>query len=234
MAVSVVNKTTGTDVDGNSTAATASVTPGSNKLSLLTVSSRTAISTDPNQPTATGNGLTWVVVNSIVWDTTSSSRKRITVLRAMGASPSAGAVSIDFAAQNQTDVVWSVDEFDGIDTSGTNGSGAIVQSATNKDESITAAILTVTLAAFSDGNNASFGGFCSDVAGTVSAAGTGFTLSGTAGGNNPLGTEFRIDNDTTVDLTFSGNGMMGGIAIELKAAAVVVASRFLTTHSRYW
>lgn len=234
MAVSIANKTTGTDVDGNSTAATASITPGSNNLILLTVSSRTAISTDPNQPTATGNGLTWVVVGSIVWDTTSASRKRITLLRALGASPSAGAVSIDFGAQNQTDVVWSVDEVSGIDTSGTNGSGAIVQFATNKDESVTAPTLTVTLAAFSDVNNATFGGFCSDVAGTVSSAGSGFALSGTAGGNNPLGTEFRADNDTTVDLTFSGNGMMGGIAVEIKAAAAAAASRFLTTHSKYW
>ena len=42
-------------------------------------------------------------------------------------------------------------EFDGMDTSGTNGSGAIVQSATNKVTSANA--LTVTLSAFGSSNN---------------------------------------------------------------------------------
>lgn len=221
MAISATNLTSGSDTDGNSTASTASVSPSSNKLQLLSVSSRTGITADPNQPTATGNGLTWVVVNSIVYDTTSSSRRRITVLRAMGASPSSGAIAIDFGGQNQTAVDWVLDEYTGMDTSGTNGSGAIVQSATNKDESGTATSLTVTLSAFGSTANATYGTFSADVSGTY-VAGTGFIISAQLNASTTdlsIATEFRNDNDTTVNITdASGWGSVGGIAVEIKIA----------------
>jgi hypothetical protein len=219
MAVSASNLTTGTDIDGNSTATTASITPTANRLILLTVTTRTGITANPNQPTATGNGLTWVAVNSVVWDTTSSSRKRVTVLRAMGASPSAGAVTIDFAGQNQTDVVWTIDELSGTDTSGTNGSGAIVQSATNIDETGANSTFTVTLAAFSSVNNATFGGMTLDTYITT-AAGSGFTIIGEKDeGASALAvlSELNSGNDTTVDITNGGTSSYGGVAIEIKA-----------------
>lgn len=221
MAVAGSNLTTGADTGGDASSTTASISPGSNRLVLLTVDQRTGISTDPNQPTATGNGLTWVVVNSIVYDTTSSSRKRVTVLRAMGASPSSGAVTIDFGGQNNTDVHWSIDEFTGVDTSGTNGSGAIVQSVAEKDESGSASTLVVDLAAFGSTSNATFGGFGLSTE-TGYAVGSGFSLLGTANtftGSARVISEFRNDNDTTVDITMTGS-LVGGIGIEIKAAAV--------------
>jgi hypothetical protein len=45
----------------------------------------------------------------------------------MGATPSAGVVTIDFAAQSQAAIAWSLNEFTGMDTTGANGAGAIVQ-----------------------------------------------------------------------------------------------------------
>jgi len=117
--VSVTNLTTGTDTDGNSSASTASVSPSANKLELLTVSSMTNISADPNQPTISGNGLTWVAVSSTIYDTTSSSRRRVTLFRASGQGPTTGALSISFGGQNQTDVAWVLDEATNVDSSGT-------------------------------------------------------------------------------------------------------------------
>lgn len=221
MAIVATNLTTGGDTDGNSTASTASITPSANKLILLTVVSRTGITADPNQPTASGNGLTWVVINSVVYDATSSSRRRVTCLRAMGASPSSGAVAIDFGGQNQTDVAWVVDELSSIDTSGTNGSGAIVQTALASDGTNTVSTITATLAAFGSTNNATYG--------SIGAGGNTFTFTpgsgfATIGDNAPSAnlratSEFRNDNDTTVNFSLSGNQEMGLIAIEIKMAA---------------
>lgn len=215
--ISIANLTSGSDTDAGSTATTASISPSANKLILLSVASRTAISTDPNQPTVTGNGLTWEVVNSIVYDTTSSSRRRITLFRAMGSSPSSGAISIDFGGQAQDDaVVWNVDEVTGADTSGTNGSGAIVQSVTGKDEAAPAG-LTVTLASFGNSNNATFGTFATDN-NTTFTAGSGFSILAqhTAGANTmAIVSEYKATNDTTVDI--GSTGSVGGIAVEIKA-----------------
>lgn len=234
MSITIANKTSGTDADGNTTAVTASQTPAANKLQLLRVSSRTGITADPNQPTATGNGLTWVVDTngSVVFDTTSSSRKRITVFRAMGASPTTGAVTIDFGGQNQTDVEWTLDEVTGMDTSGTNGSGAIVQVINRIDETEpTPATLIVTLAAFGSANNATYGAFAFGTGGgDVLSAGTGFTELAHTSGASLIGiSEWRVDNDTTVDATDSVvGGEIGGIAIEIRAAVVASTSHLLS------
>ena len=137
--------------------ATASVTPAANALILASFATRTGITADPNTPTLTGCGLTWEVVQSVVYDNTSSSRRRLTTFRAMGSSPSTGALTFDCGGQTQTGAVWSIDQFTNVDTSGTNGSGAVVQSAQSAilDNSGTPATsLTVTLGAFSSPNNA--------------------------------------------------------------------------------
>lgn len=221
--ITATNLTTGTDTSGGSSSTTASISPSSKRLVLISINSRTNITTDPNQPTVTGAGLTWVAVNSIVYDTTSASRKRITVLRGMADSPSSGALTIDFGGQNQTNVCWTVSQFSGVDTSGTNGSGAIVQSATAKDETLTTGTLTVTLAAFSSLDNSTFGAFASDGASTNAfTAGSGFTTLGTintntGGSDIEIADEFRRTNDTSVDGTWSITSVLGGVAVELKS-----------------
>ena len=234
MAVVGSNLTSGGATGSITSQNTASITPSSNNLVLLRVYSRTGTSVEPNAPTATGNGLTWVQVATIYYDTDSSSRKKITVLRALGASPSSGAVTIDFAGQTQTDVGWVIDQFSGVDTSGTNGSGAIVQSATNKDEVSGGGTLTVTLGAFSSVNNATYGAFSGDPTndGTHPTVGSGFTAL-YAAYNATIGeegvTEWKSSNDTSVDATMSSSSgaKMGGIAIEINAAVTATVTRLL-------
>lgn len=222
-AISISNKTTGSNSSSVSSANTASVTPASNKLQLLSVASRTGISTNPNQPTVSGNGLTWAVVNSVVYDDTSSSRRRITLFRAMGTSPTSGAITISFGGQTQTDINWSLDEVSDVDTSGSNGSGAIVQSATNyADTAVTS--LTVTLGSFSGAGNATFGAFANGYGGATATVGSGFSKYGEIADTNStikLVSEFKTGNDTSVDFSVgAGDGSeLGGIAVELKAAA---------------
>lgn len=223
MAIAFTNLTSGSSTISASSDTTASITPASNNLILLVVASRTAITIDPNQPTATGNGLTWVAIGSVVYDNTSSSRRRLTLFRAMGASPSTGAITIDYGGQLQTTVLWAVQQGSGTDTTGTNGSGAVVQAVTNSDPTATATSLTVTLAAFSSVNNATYGVFANGDGSATRTLGAGFTtLSDLADALNDirLSDEYTTANDTTVDMSWTSASEVGGIALEIKAAVV--------------
>lgn len=200
---------------------TASISPGSNKLILLSVNIRNGSSTEPTVSSISGNGLTWVLVNSIYYDTAGSSRKKHFLYRAMGASPSAGAITFT-AGQSNTHYTWVVDEIDGIDTGGTNGSSAVVQSTTNKEDGGNGGELTVTLAAFSNAGNATYGSFGDDTE-AAATVGSGFSEVGRVDSTATIHgilTEFKTANDTSVDVTYTaGTGIStGGIAVEIKAS----------------
>ena len=199
---------------------TASVTPGANRLVLVQVVNTKA--TLPDTPTLSGNGLTYVQIATVTYDTIASPLKRETLFRALGASPSAGAITIDFAGTNQTGCIWSVAEFIDVDTGGTNGSAAVVQSATNNANTGTS--LTVTLAAFGSTDNATYGAFAINDNVAINP-GTGFTeIHDNVLGAVPVTgseTEWKDSNDTSVDASSSdaANKRWGGIAVEIKFAA---------------
>lgn len=222
MVIALSNLTTGTSAS-NGPWTTASISPGGNNLILLTISIRNGASTNPATPTVSGNSLTWVLINSITYDPDSTSRKTLFLFRAMGASPSSGAVTIT-NAETDTNAEWSIDQATGISTSGSNGSGAIVQSVTNSDTSGTGAGLTVTLAAFSNANNSTYGVFSNDGP-TVWTKGTNFTSTSSWTSSNTDGlTEFEIANDTAVTATCAnvGGNRIGGIAIEIAIAPATI------------
>lgn len=238
MAVSGSNLAQGAaDAGSFSSVASASITPSSNNLVLLTIALRNGNSINPSVSSITGNGLTWVKVNSVVYDTTSTSRRTVEVWRALGASPSSGAVTVNFT-ETETAYAYSIDQFSGVDTTGTNGSGAIVQSTTNKDETPPTGI-TVTLAAFSDVNNATFGGF-GESNGFTQTAGTGFSILHAQASSTEVGSlsEWKATNDTTVDYSLGSNtSQMGGVAIEIKAAGAANAIQpngMMTTNTNFW
>jgi len=215
MAVVASNLTNNVSLTDASSYNTASVSPTANNLILVTVVSRSGDSVN-TVPTISGNGLTWVQVETNSYDIVGTSRRTVTVFRSMGASPSSGAITISFGGVTQTDCLWSVDQLSGTDTSGTNGSGAIVQfaKATESDGST-----LVTLSAFSSTDNATFGAF-GDSSTTLMTVGTGFTQLGRQGSSNSVGilTQWRNNNDTSVTCTGAATDT-GGIAIEIKAAA---------------
>ena len=137
--------TASSTTDGTSFSAT-SITPTANALVLAWITAHTAGT--PASPTITGNGLTWVEVGAV----NVGSARRVSLFRAMGATPSAGQPVIDFGAVTQTAVVWSISQYTGVDTSGTNGSGAIQGSAvTNSGSAITT--LQGLLPSFEHANN---------------------------------------------------------------------------------
>lgn len=192
MAIVASNLTSGASESSVTSVNTASITPTANCLVLVRVNSRTGITATPNTPTITGCGLTWVTIGTpIEYDTSGSSRRKITIIRALGASPSSGALTIDFGGQTQTSYTYSVDEFSGVDTSGTNGSGAIVQNLYAKDETPPTG-LTITLSAFSSTNNATYGSF-GESNGYSQTGGSGFTVLS----NNTTTTSVSSGSDVT-------------------------------------
>ena len=148
MAVSITNLISSFNDTAGTSFTTSSISPSANKLQVLSIDVRNGVSTNPVTPTVTGCNLTWEQINSTVFDNSGTSRRTLFLFRALGPSTSSGALTIDFGAVTHTNIVYSVDEFTGMDTSGTNGSGAIVQSAVNQDTSGAVATITATLAAF--------------------------------------------------------------------------------------
>ncbi len=212
-AISATELTAG-GVSGNpKSATTASIAPGANQLILAWVAS-TATPT-PGIPTLSGNGLTWVIIAAAVGN-------RISLFRTMGASPTAGPVTIDFGSNTQKSIAWSIVEFSGVDTSGTNGSGAIVRTATGFDAAAGPSGLTITLAAPVGSGNATAGGFQNDGAPAASIApGAGYTAFSEiylSGQQSDLRAEWRPDGNQVVNATQSGSFPMAGAAVEIRAA----------------
>lgn len=212
----------GTDV---TSATTASVAPAGNRLLLLSVAGDATSGVD-NTPTVTGNGLTWVEITGMTQKNNSRGQY---VFRAMGASPSSGTIVIDFSGQTQAKISWGLEEFDGVDTSGTNGSGAIGNN--DKAAAFGATSVTVTLAAVA-GGNATFGSLTTESSGT-STAGSGYTKLADQdhAGSNPyhFSTEWRSDGNVTVNFTFgaTANLYINGAEIVAAAAGVVRKSLLL-------
>lgn len=218
MPVTATNLTANGSTSTASSYNTASITPSSNNLVFAFVKNDGG-----SQETASlsGNSLTWVQVATVTIGATA----RVSLFRALGASPTGGAVTISFGA-NQTSCDWVIDQFANVDTTGTNGSGAVVQSATNSDTSTTTS-LTVTLAAFGSINNATYGGFRS---GSAISAGSGFTIVGSDGVSEYESSEFRNDNATSVNATWASDpSFHAGIAAEIKFAPPVIAAQNYNT-----
>jgi hypothetical protein len=219
--------TSGTTETNGSSQATASVTPTANRL-ILAVCANRSTSGDAAVTTATGNGLTWVSIATLIFGESGNNRVRLTIFRSMGASPSAGAITFDAGGTTQETWGWSITEFAGIDTGGTNGSAAVVQSATQQETS-SVTTSTVTLAAFGSANNATFGVIGRNKNNESFTPGSGFTeihdLT-TASESLGVATEWRNDNDTTVDGSWASSVKAGGVAIEIKAVVAALHRGF--------
>lgn len=200
--------------------ATASITPTANRLVLAFISSGHATGGQVNTtPTLTGNGLTWVEIGNIQSGNATTGAKT-TVFRAMGASPSAEAVTIDFGGITQTRCGWSIVEFSDIDTSGTDGSGAVVQFKTAAATSGTAGTADFD-AAFGDGtNNATYSAITNRIAEAVTEEG-GFTeLHDLAFGADAahMQSMWRIGEDQTPAPTWTTSAHWAQLVVEIKAA----------------
>jgi hypothetical protein len=206
---------------GATSYATSSFTARRNSLVLLVVVNSKASA--PDTPTVSGNGLTWVQIDTYTYGSIASPVQRLTVFRAMG-EPTAGAATADFAGATQTGCCLYVVQFHNVDTSGTNGSGAIVQTAKNRADSSTSG--SVTLSALDSGaRNAVFvgwgGALNSSSVMSVEGGGATWVEAADTGYNTPatwIGAQYLLaTTDNTPTATFTSQNW-AGIAVEIKAA----------------
>lgn len=189
--------------------ATASITPTANALILAAIVIRRDVGV--GTVTLSGNGLTWVEIANETEN--NGTVNRLTLFRAMGASPSAGVVTIT-ATSTANSACWIVQEFTGVEQSGTNGSGAVVAEVTAFGLGTAMSVSTTAPAA----GNAMFGTFCSPAAITPGAQFT--ELADVAATTPTLRVQTQWDetgNDGTVDAT-AGNNSWCLVAAELQIA----------------
>ena len=203
----------GSDVDGNTSIATASISPGKGRLVLLTVHTEHHSGSSNNIPTATGCGLTWVQVATV-----DGTQGRLTMLRALG-TPTPGAVTIDCAGQTQYNWTWTIDEFINVDPSGANGANAIIQAGTTYETDVPNNTgISVALGAFSNLNNATYGSCIAKGNPTISVGASFTQLENTTPlGQGEVSSEWANNNQTTVNWTWASKQSKNwAIAVELK------------------
>jgi hypothetical protein len=197
---------------------TASISPAPNALITISVLGHRSPSA-AGAPTISGGGMgTWTQVATTTFDPLSAPFKRMTVYRAMSASPGSGPITILFP-NTVSNAQWIVSQWSGVDDSGVNGAGAIVQAGSNRADGVGS--LTATLAAFGSPSNVAYGVVGVNGNTLVVTPGAGFTEiaeqnSGEAA-KAVLQAE-RAAGDDTVDATWTGSLNGAILGVELKAA----------------
>jgi len=201
--------------DPTSPHATASVSPGANRLVLIAVWNR-GDNTDPTG--IAGAGLTFDMIRAV--DPSSGSRQ-MSLWRAMSASPGSGVITITFGGA-QTAVSFSVVEFDGVET-GANGANAIVQHNGASAAAGPTSLTVTLLSAFADAvNNVAYGfiGFRASNEAITPGAGFAELHEVQDPDDGTIITEWKTGEDLSVDASWATGNDMGGIAVEIAAAVV--------------
>jgi hypothetical protein len=212
---------------------TASIAPAANALVTVAVMGHNTTAASPS-PTVSGGGMTaWTQVATVTFDGVTTPHKRLSIFRALRATPGSGPLKITFTTQ-QANCQWIVSQWQGVVTSGTNGSGAIARAGTARGDNVTGRV--VTLAAFAGAGDVAYGVFGVRRSTTGVTPGAGFTeVAERPSGETPLSdlqAEWSI-NDNTIDAKWAGANA-GALGVEIRAAApavVPVASVAVTPDS---
>ncbi len=166
----------------------------------------------------TGNGLTWVLVKSTAYG--NKGGWNASLWRAMGAVPTNTAGTVSFGGFAQASCAIAVLQIANVDTTGTNGSGAIVQSVSNQ---ASGPLAVATMAALNpSGKDAAFGfsgNLTNPYGGTKEAGWTLDLNNGAGGGATQLGAfiSYQLNSlDNTISVSQAPQGW-GVIGIEVKA-----------------
>jgi hypothetical protein len=138
----------------------------------------------------------------------------------MGTAPTSGVVTITSSVVKNA-FAWSIVEFSGVNTSGTNGSGAVTQIITAIGNSSSP---TVTLGAFSNTNNVTYAATGVSSSTATVTPGSGYTelhdqTEPTTNWSH-IETEWIESNDTSVTSTLSASALWGILGIEIAQAGI--------------
>jgi protocatechuate 3,4-dioxygenase beta subunit len=194
---------------------TAAIAPGPN--TLVTVAVLDHRTPAAISPTLSGGGMTsWSVVATVDFDTIGGALRRLTIFRAMSASPGSGPITITFT-NSVSNVQWIVSQWDGVDTSGVNGAGAIGQIGSSRANAGNG--LAVTLLAFGNVNHVAYGVFGVNKNVPAITPGAGFTkIDEQASSENTPGDLFAewTTNNNAITATWS-NLRGAALGVEIKA-----------------
>jgi len=217
MAITITNLTSGNDTAPSplTEATTASISPSANAVIIVSCWNQDGgLETPPQKPTVSGLSFSFTEINTRV-----ETYDRITSWWApTGGSPGSGTITFDTTGQDQENFSWIIDQVTGSDTS-----TPIVQNVAADGGDASGTSLSITLAAFSDVNNGTYGAFGGSNDTGNCTPGSGFAeladITHTDAGYGIRATEWRNDNDTSVDITYSASVRREGIAMEIKVAA---------------
>jgi len=196
--------------------ATASIAPASNALITVAVLGHNS-SAAPASPTLSSGGMSgWTVVSSITFDGVATPHKRLTIYRALSASPGSGPLTITFSG-SVSNCQWIVIQWSGVDPSGVNGAGAIGQIGTGQGDASTG--LTVGLGTFGSVNNLGYGAFGVAKSTPSVSPGAGFSeLAEQASAESPA-SDLEAESATnlpSIRATWA-SGNAGAVGIEIRA-----------------
>ena len=177
----------------------------------------------------TGGGITWVEIGAaggVVYSGAPSSARRIQAFRGLVTSgATTGALTITMADAGSGATATSchavVVEVTGMDATGTNGSGAIVQSNTGTDGAANALTGTVSLSAFNNAANRPLAFFHHRAAEASTPEGGYSSLDDGTGAAPSSGTLVEwcsSSNEDSPSATWATTSNWGGFAVELKIA----------------
>lgn len=178
-------------------------------------------------------GLTFVQAVDQVFDFTST---EIGFWRAMRTStdPGTGVITINFSGGAPSSLDWIIFEIGNVDTSGTNGSGAIVQ-AHSASSTVASTPTSPSMGAFASSHNGTIGVIGVGQTSTV-APGSGFVEVGEQSDTGPdtLEVESSDANQTTVTGTVSGgspNYISAVLGVEIKCSGSTQVLTATTTEA---
>lgn len=194
---------------------TAAFTAGAYRLLLCL--SLTTDSVLPDEHSITSLHGTWTQVANTNFHSVATPLYKITLWRLMVTTGTVSSTLTNKFSNGATGSGLAVMEWSGVNTSGSGGSGAVVQVAMNALDG--SANSTVTLSAFGDPRNAGFGGVGDDES-DVSTPETGWVEDFDLTHNNPFisfyGTHRNNTTDNTVTLVNSALRDYGIFGVEIK------------------
>lgn len=211
---------------GNSTDLATYVTdtidPLPNRLILVSINCYIAAgAVQPPTPTVTGNGITYTLEKSQPIDATGADQSTLFVFRGMSSAPTKGAITIAFGSV-MGNCAWNVDQSSAdVDTTGTNGSGAIAQTSVGATSAttVTASPTTTFGTAMTAGNAAYF--VCGIETNGPQTPRAGWIETGDSSATSLVGIEAQYINGTDTDgsSTWSTAARAGTVLLEIKAGA---------------
>lgn len=223
MPIGVTHHTTTIDDTTKSSYSTASITPAAIRLLIACWEIARGSSTNPSDPTVSGNGLTWSQIDAHLWITTGTVRRKLWIFAAdTGAAPSAGAITFDHGASH-LGARWSVFELSGTDLANSTLASLFVQKVKTAADPAAATSLSLALAAAGNSNNRPFL-FNRHQAAEGTTPRANWTEIGEVGSGAE--SQWRSDAfETTASASWATSSPYAGIAFEIKALVDVKRQR---------